>query len=101
LLHILVWQSAGQIQVFYWVNYSLRSAQRGRAATKKRKSRFDHEGHEEHEVYEKKYRNPSWPSWSSWWEYLSSRAASMMRTIRKFAQGAQTLKHNSAKDTRI
>src|SRR5438445_12533856 len=34
LLHVLVWPSAGQIQVFHWVNYSLRSAHRGRAATK-------------------------------------------------------------------
>src|SRR6266404_3116926 len=34
LLHVFVWPSAGQIQVFHWVNYSLRSAHRGRAATK-------------------------------------------------------------------
>src|SRR6266850_1055474 len=29
-LHVLVWPSAGQIQVFHWVNYSLRSAPRRR-----------------------------------------------------------------------
>src|SRR2546430_17013580 len=34
LLHVLVWPSAGQIRVFHWVNYSLRSAQRSKAATK-------------------------------------------------------------------